>query len=160
MRPCIIASFFNVNAFPFSMSTDKVFTREDVADAASSIRVLLTGLGVQSREALEELMTRASIKTEGDGQIQIAFRPSEKGSQAHTLSYVVPDRGIPLEVRMNFIWGYTYIILKANEQLPGYAPFEIGTFDDFGNTRQSKELPDVEFSTFMSELESLMGYKQ
>lgn len=85
--------------------------------------------------------------------IQIHLRPSEPGTQAYTITYMIPDRGIGLEVKINKELGYSKIIFKGNFTLPDYNPF---ARDVFGNIAQNKKLDYTDISQIRTELEKLM----
>ena len=63
---------------------------------------------------------------------------------AMTISYTIEGIGIPMEIRIKQIEGYSKITLKTNKLLPGYEPF---TKDVCGNIAQDKKInsTDIDF---------------
>ncbi len=84
--------------------------------------------------------------------VAVTFRPSNRDTLTYTISYIVPDLGIPLEAKINTVLDYTKIILKAEAELPGYLTF---SRDIFGNLQQIKDLHTAGLDIVQRELESL-----
>ena len=94
-----------------------------------------------------------NIKGE-DHIIQIESRPSESGTEAYTISYIIPDGGIPIEIRMNPDFNYSKIIVKTKSRLNDYASF---ISDYFGNIIQNKKMNGCSISGIKRELEKLVS---
>ena len=89
-----------------------------------------------------------------DHIIQIESRPSESGTEACTISYIIPDGGIPLEIRMNSNFNYSKIFVKTESGLDNYIPV---TSDYFGNIIQDKKIGGCSILKIKKELEKLVS---
>jgi hypothetical protein len=86
--------------------------------------------------------------------VKVEMRESNFGTQACTLSYISPNAvGIPIETKSNRVMGYTYIFLKADQELPGYESFAL---DHYHNVIQAKLVNTVEWSSVRKELENIL----
>ena len=85
--------------------------------------------------------------------ISVELRPSNRGTEAYTVTYAKEGVGIPLEVKLNESLGYTMVIVKGGFILPSYEPF---AYDDFGNIAQAKEIRTVNIPQVRAELEELV----
>lgn len=95
--------------------------------------------GIDSIVGLQERLGE-SFKVHG-AVIQLETRPGGKTilptDIAYTVSYIIQDTGIPIEIRMNSKSAYSKITLKLGDLIQGYNPF----FEDGqGNIIQEKML--------------------
>lgn len=67
--------------------------------------------------------------------IQFDERPSDYGTFGYTISYIRPKTGIPLELKFNPSLNRNIIILKAQDFVPEYIPFEQDTFRNIMQSR-------------------------
>ena len=98
----------------------------------------------------EKILSLNDLKNNNDKRIEIdegefieiSLRPSNHGTQANTLSYIIKGVGIPIEVRINQKLEYEKFIVKSRELMKGYVEF---AKDSFGNLVQDKAIypPDV-----------------
>jgi len=79
-------------------------------------------------------------------------RRSEKGVHADVLFYVVPVSGIPIEVRVIEVRGYSRLIVRHEKQLNGYA---MSGIDALSNVVQQKKINSNDLSYVVAELERL-----
>lgn len=84
--------------------------------------------------------------------ISVEETPSNAGTYGYAISYNLPGVGIPLELKLNPILGYTNIILKADEIIEQYKP---AAEDRFGNIIQMKKLLSDKLSDGLKEIERL-----
>ena len=82
-------------------------------------------------------------------------RPSNIGTTAYTMSYIMPGRCIALELKINKELGYSKIITKGDFNLEDYNQF---TSDAFNNIIQSKEIKTTDIFYLKSELEKLIKF--
>ena len=91
--------------------------------------------------------------------ISITLRPSSNSlipkGMALTISYISDECGIPMEIRINKVEGYSRIILKSNKLLPGYNSF---ARDIYGNIAQDKKIETTDINLIKKELEKLCKY--
>jgi len=89
-----------------------------------------------------------------DHIIQIESRPSESGSDAYTISYIIPAGGIPIEIRINSYFNYSRIFVKTESGLDNYIPV---ASDYFGNIIQDKKIDGCSIPIIKKELEKLVS---
>ena len=89
----------------------------------------------------------------GESYFSVELRPSNGGTEAYTLSYVIEGRGIPIEACINPRLDYIKFMIKANKEAPGYSVF--GLDEARENYVMSKELKGHDFSEVRKELRSL-----
>ena len=136
------------------MSKTGLITPSKLEQIARSVLDFLERENINSIGSLfSRLGESFNIKGE-DHIIQIESRPSESGSEAYTISYIIPDGGIPLEIRMNPDFNYSNIIVKTNSGLNDYTSF---AFDYFGNRIQNKEIKGCSIPIIKKELEELVS---
>ena len=120
------------------MADSKKITREQLGKVAERMLKFLDEKGINSFKDLEEIMNKEFlIDKETKEHIHIEFRPSGGGTRTYTMSYIVPNKGIPLEFKISEDKQYSRIIAKGDFELPEYVPFAV---DPFGNTVQIKSL--------------------
>ena len=78
---------------------------------------------------------------------------SRKTTQAHTISYIVRDSGIPMELRVNYEIGYSTITVKLEEELAGYSLF---AQDPSENMIQNKKREGTNLDLIREDLERLV----
>ncbi len=84
--------------------------------------------------------------------ISIELCPSNKGTKAYTLSYLIEGAGVPIEARINPRLNYSKILIKSEKKLVGYSEF---ARDAFGNHVQCKDIDGYDFREVYKELRSL-----
>jgi hypothetical protein len=121
-----------------------------VSGYASSVLSYLEENGVSS---MSDLLGKEGLQTSiRDGEVvYVEMRPSNEGTRALTLSYVVQGVGIPIEVRLNPALGDSKIFLKSVDLIGGYESLNT---DRFGNTVQIIGIGD-ELSLAREELQRL-----
>ncbi len=105
-----------------------------------------------SVEDLERRVGRTQETIPGE-RVEFLLQPSNLGTRAYTVSYVIPGAGIPIEFKLNSHLGYTKIILKMEKPLQGYEPFMA---DPYQNIIQSKDIQDTSLASVKQELERLL----
>lgn len=131
-----------------------LITQEKLKEIAGSV---LDFLERENIDSIGSLFSRLGESFDIKGQdhiIQIESRPSESGTEAYTISYIIPDGGIPIEIRMNHNFNYSKIIVKTNSRLNGYMSF---TSDHFGNIIQNKKIDGYSIPIIKKELEKLVS---
>ncbi|UZE94062.1 MAG: hypothetical protein IB618_00605 [Candidatus Pacearchaeota archaeon] len=120
------------------------------------IRNFLTFLEKENISYVADLEQRLDKKFSIDKNpgeyIAIEMRPSNFDTKAYTISYIIPNKGIPIEIKINKALGYSQIIIKRDRVLPSYSLFHI---DIFGNMAQNKELKITKISEIKEELKRL-----
>ena len=105
---------------------------------------------------LEKMLGRKfSVNRFPEHYIKIHIRPSNAGTVAYKISYYANPGGIPLELVMNPMLGYSQIIVKFQGKISGFDCFY---FDRFGNKMQSKCLPKANLELCKKELQDLIAY--
>ena len=129
-------------------------TKEDLARAAGK---LLDFLNQNAEFIYRNVPAEQNILLDKKTQEQIMTetRPSNIGTKAYILSYVMPGRGIVLELKINKELGYSKIIAKGDFNLKDYNQF---TSDAFNNIIQSKDMKTTDISYLKSELEKLIKF--
>jgi hypothetical protein len=109
--------------------------------------------------SLEDLDRKlGSVQPAAPGEhVEFAKVPSNHGTLAYTVSYVVPGTGVPVEFKINPQMGSATIILKMESQRQGYNPFVI---DPYQNIVQMKEFAPATLGIVKKELESLIVVPQ
>ena len=114
-------------------------------------------LSVMEREDLYNLepygepIRTFTVEDSPDEFIEAQIRPSNAGTVAYTVSYVVEGVGIPLEVKINSSLGYTKFIVKSSDSFEGYNSFA----SDGDNVAQDKTITSCDPSSIKRELEFL-----
>ena len=130
-----------------------MITRKDIGRYSTELLDLLKKEGISSIVGLQERLGE-SFKVHG-AVIQLEARPGGKTvlptDIAYTISYIIQNIGIPIEVRMSPRGVYSKITLKSGDLIQGYNPF----FEDRqGNTIQEKML-GFSFDEIAEELKRL-----
>lgn len=107
---------------------------------------------IASLEDLDRALGSTQPAAPGE-HVEFEKRPSNHGTLAYTVSYVVPGTGIPVEFKINPHMGSAKIILKMESQRPGYKQFMI---DPYQNIIQLKELTPATIGIVKQELERLL----
>ena len=100
---------------------------------------------------LENLVGK--VYKDGEDEIEIVYRLSYHSTPALCLTYTDPNCGIPIEVRINYAWGYTNIFIKSFDELPEFRCFG---FDRFSNKIQEKIICFTWLDLVKGELEKLL----
>lgn len=109
---------------------------------------------IKTLEDIERLHGQ-SLPLIGSDHIEFSLRPSRHNTHAHTVSYVKPNSGIPLDVKLNPRLSYTEIILKMAERIPLYEPFGV---DPFGNILQYREIPGIDVERMKLEIAGIKSH--
>lgn len=136
------------------MSKTGLITQEKLKEIAKSVLDLLER---ESIDSIGSVFSRLgeSFKIKGENhRIQIESRSSKSGTGAHTISYIIPGGGIPIEIRLNPDFNYSKIIVKTESKLNGYTFFNS---DCFGNILQDKVMGRYSISGIKKELEKLVS---
>lgn len=130
-----------------------MITRDDLKGYAGNLT------GILEREIIENLRLNLPKKIEISKEefVEISFRPSNAGTRALTISYIVKNLGIPIEVRINEQLEYMQIIIKCAEGLQGYTEFWI---DPFSNLMQYLFHHRAELNFVKDEMKRLKGVKK
>ena len=134
------------------MSKVELITPRKLRQIAGSILDFLVKENIDSIKSLEKRLGESFAIKRQDHVIQIELRPSESGSEAYTISYIMPRGGIPIEIRINLNFNYSKIIVKTNSGLNDYTPV---IYDYFGNIIQDKRIDDCSILEIKKELEKL-----
>jgi len=125
--------------------------QRDLKDIASGFLKGLNENCLDDLLSLDKLMD-TEFKLERDKFIQISLRPSNRGTMAHTVSYVMPGTGAPIEFKINRNLEYSQILLKCQHPVGHY---QIFAQDPFGNLVQANILQSYDVKSCKKELESL-----
>lgn len=132
-----------------SFKEARTIKREDLKRYSLEVLNMLEREKIGSISELEEKMGESFPTPEGI--IQLESRPSESGSIASTISYIIEGKGIPIEIRLNPEHHYSLFIVKAEEELADYNP-EFS--DPLGNIIQDKRI-ESSFEKALEELKRL-----
>ena len=88
-----------------------------------------------------------------ESYFSVELRPSNMGTEAYTLSYIMDRRGIPIEASINRELDYTKFMIKATKEVREYETF--GLDDTRENYVMCKELKGYSFEQVRKELRSL-----
>ncbi len=124
-------------------------TKEDLRRYSSEILKFFEMEKIASFEQLEGKIGTSFNSLEG--RIYLEMRPSKKMSVAYTVSYVIHGKGIPIEIRLNKIYGYSNITIKSEEVMTEYKP---QFSDPLGNIIQDKKF-EFSFDKVLQELKKL-----
>lgn len=129
-------------------------TKEKLREVAENFLEILAKREINSLESLKKAVQKSEIfplERNSSEYVSYTIRPSEMNTSAHTLSYNILSAGIPIELKINPILGYSRIIIKYQGKMGGYS---ILSEDNFRNIIQNKiMLPD--FQLFLEELKKL-----
>ncbi len=134
-------------------------THKELRKIAANILSLINKDKIDSADYLEEKLRSSpiiDIDMAHSEFVSISKRPSEEGTFAYTLSYIIPSSGIPMEIRINPTLNYTRLIIKDQELVDGYQKFAIDFFDNKVQylTIEGSDLPFLKI-----ELERLGAYE-
>lgn len=129
----------------------KIVSLDEVRAGATEICLMCGREGISSISDLERYLGKSF--TMGQARIDVDKRPSQKGTSALTISYIIPGKGIPVELRINSKLRYSLLIVKSQMELRGYNP---DFYDPFGNLAQSKNI-EFGWDSAMEELTRLSG---
>jgi len=134
------------------MSKTGLITDEEIKEIANRILSFLEKEEINSVESLEKRLGSVfDVEGQRKHRIELESRPSNLKTQAYTLSYVIPGKGIPIEIRMNPTLRYSNMIVKSINKLKEYT----GVLQDpFGNIIQEKAIK-FDFEDVKTELERL-----
>lgn len=85
--------------------------------------------------------------------IEVHLARSRSFTLAYTISYCVKLEGVPIELRVNGGEGYSMIILKADNNVPGYEAFMT---DPLRHVIQSRTIPTSNIPDLIGELERII----
>jgi hypothetical protein len=129
--------------------TTRTIEREDLIRVANDFAVVLEREKISSLGELERRVEETVLA--GEGKISFELRPSEHGTQAYTMGYIISGKGIPIEIRMNKHFNYVRFIVKVIDGISGYTPF---FNDEYGNLIQEK-LGELSWESITGELSKL-----
>ena len=133
----------------------ELITREEIGVVARGILDFLERKKIKYANDLERKVEGVSMIADRPGHsITLEERPSESGTLAYTISYIIDRKGIPIEARLNAARNYTRIIVKGNFELEGYFHF---LKDSYGNLIQDKKLDGCSIQRLKQELKVLVG---
>jgi uncharacterized protein YueI len=128
--------------------------KEYLGRIAENVLKTLDNENVTTSSDLDRIMNQTFLIGENTKEkISVELRPSNLNTTTRVISYITPERGIPLEIRVNEELKYSQIILKGNFNLSGYEAFHQ---DIFGNIAQNKKLDSTNISQIKSELKKLI----
>ena len=115
-----------------------LITKEEIGKYSSQILELFVREKINSIQGLEKRLGK-SFEVQG-GIVKLEERPSGSGpiptGLAHTISYIVEGKGIPIEIRLNLTDNYVFMIVKSSSELEDYSK---DFYDEIGNIIQSKK---------------------
>ena len=133
-------------------------THKELKKIATNLLSIINKEKIDHVDSLEEKL-RSSIMINidmGDGEyVSISKRPSNEAF-AYTFSYITPNSGIPMEIRINPTLNYTKVIIKDERLVDGYQKFAI---DPFGNKVQYLTIKSSDLPFLKIELERLSAYE-
>ena len=128
-------------------------TRKDLGQIAENFLQVLDREGIHSLESLDRILDQRLDVDKSSGHVlKVQLRPSLSNTKAHTMSYIIPIVGIPIETRMNYDLSYLNMIIKTGSIIPGYSEFSL---DGFGNIIQNKVINSSEWEILERELRAL-----
>ncbi len=126
---------------------------DDIRIFASRFLKVLEEQGVKSTQDLEKLIGKeVEIEQQAPDFLSFEKRPSNLSTMAYTISYIKPESGIPIEIKINSELDYSQVIIKTQELIEGYTPFSV---DPFENIIQNKLLRSCDISLSIKELIAL-----
>lgn len=133
---------------------EPAFSPADIGRFAHRVQSHLTHSCVRDYRDLGALLGSTETLSNGD-EISIELRPSNHGTQAFTLAYIVPGRGIPLEIRLNPALRYTRLIVKCETPLSGYRPWAL---NPLSHLVQERSIAGSDLLRLKAELSTLAAY--
>ena len=133
-------------------------THKELRKIATNLLSIIDKEKIDCVDSLEEkLRSPLMINIDmGDNEyVSISKRPSNEGF-AYTFSYMTPNSGIPMEIRINPTLNYTKVIIKDEKMVDGYQKFAI---DPFGNKVQDITIKSSDLPFLKIELERLSVYE-
>ena len=128
-------------------------TKEEIGEYSSQILELLERERINSIKGLEKRLGK-SFEVQ-DGIVKLEERPLGLGpiptGLAHTISYIVEGKGIPIEISLNLTDNYVFMIVKSSSELEDYSK---NFYDEAGNIIQSKRFR-LSFDKVVEELSKL-----
>lgn len=145
------------------MGTGEI-TEEEIAYSAKRILIFLKKEFGNIEIDFWDIEKKVGFSTSDVGGIpgsQISFeaRPSDIeqiGATDYALSYLIPNKGFPLELRINPDKDRSMITLKSVSRFDGYESFNV---DVYGNTTQTKRIDGCLIYDIKKELEYLAGFE-
>ena len=132
--------------------TSTLISRGQLGTYAHSLLDFLEEKNITQIERLEQMMDAEYAVGENDEYIHLHQRPSNGGTFTYTISYMVSEVGIPIEVKLNSQLGYSQVIVKGDFTLREY---EIFARDAFGNKIQNKRVGSTDLSEIREEIRHL-----
>jgi len=125
---------------------------EEIEKFAQQFLGFLDDNFIYSTSSLDPILGKKFSIT-GESFFLVELRPSNGGTEAYTLSYIIEGRGIPIEARINPRLDYIKFIIKANKEAPGYSVFGLDEVRE--NYVMCKELNGHYLAEVRKELRSL-----
>ena len=130
-------------------------SKEELGRTSKGLIDFLDENNLNSVRDIEKLLGRRFVVNKKLDYVNIELRPSNFGTSAHTISYIVPYlQGIPLEIKINQVLSYSQLIIKAYEEIDGYMPFSTDIFD---NIIQARRIEGADMNSIRSELKNICG---
>ena len=138
------------------MSETKLITHKKLGKIAKNVLDFLEEKKIDSVENLEEReMLGDSFDIKGSNHaVHIGLKSSNLRGEDYAISYVNPDGGIPIEIKINLVSNSSQIIAKANSKIKNYAFVK---YDSFGNRIQNKVIVGCSIPSIKKELENLVS---
>jgi len=131
-------------------------SRDHLKKVARGLLYVLDRENIDTLNDLERRMGERFLLHESIQDFVLLTRTSSNhGTFAYTVSYIMPNTGTPLELKINPQLEYSNIFLKTVEEIEGYTPFIL---DGFGNLIQEKVIRPLDLALVRNEIENLGNY--
>ncbi len=105
---------------------------------------------------LEGIMRTMPVCDDEQGtHIWTGMRPSNQGTLSHTIDYVLPGKGIPVDIKFNRSLEYTHFTIKFDSKMSGYKPL---IKDPFDNIVQCRAVAGARIRYAREELQRIIDY--
>lgn len=126
----------------------------DLKKYAGKLLKVLDSEGIKTTRDLEACVkVGKSLEIDGE-RIEFSLRPSNFETRTYTMDYIIPNKGIIIQLKINPSMKYLTVITKNRTEIKGYTPFAI---DGFGNPIQFRNYESTDMNVFLKELENLSG---
>ena len=126
--------------------------KSDIGRVSRSLCALLDREDITCVDELSQRVGDSFQIIGSQERVEIALRPSNYGTQAYVIDYIIEGTGVPLSIRVNPSLRKGYVILKFDNLIEGYTSF---AQDPFGNIPQAKELDSGNLSELRNQLDQL-----
>jgi hypothetical protein len=129
---------------------------EDLKEHAKELLWFLDEKEIPDFARLEQIMRTSPVSGDEQGpHIWTGMRRSNMGTLTHTIDYILPGKGIPIDIKFNRPLGYTHFTIKFESRLDGYKPIIEGPFQ---NIVQCRAISGAELGYARTELQRIIGY--